>query len=675
MTTSDTLKTISRAWGKQSGYCFFPWIDGNADSREVRIQSYHEGPAFLWPRDKGKIVDHLDNHIDDDLYWCPSLFEKPVRQLEYAMDEHALWADLDEIDPREIKDYPPTIAWETSPGHYQALWIIMGGDMQGASWMGYENQRLTYHLDADKSGWDTTQLLRIPGRANHKFNYWSNGTRSVPGKILWTNGRRWLPDEFNELPPVAGTSQITSILEGEIEKVDRREVWGRVRLKVSGRVRDFYRARETSGDRSDVLWQMERDLADAGCTVVEIVALVKETVWNKYDGRQDEVKRLTIEAAKAVELRAEPTTDPNDMPEPQNIMDALANISPPQWLVKGILTKGSCGFIAGQPKVHKSWFGLDLALSVSEGMPFLEHFRVAEPGPVLYIQEEDSIHTIASRFRKMWSYKKSDKLRAQHDAEGREIPPIWVPAEEHDDKPKVNIVVQKGVTISDEVWQGWLDEQLEKGYVEEGERTPYMLVVIDPLMMVAGTVEENRAQEMVTKIFKPLKQLATKHNVAVQLVHHMKKGDAQGQRGGQMMLGSVANHAWSENSLYLKVGRGGALEVERESKNAPSGSFKVTGIRNKRWEPVVTNAIDDQENDAKEPRERAGRQARSPRARGRKPFLNIQTALRELGKPSTTKQVAEHMSISPDGARKQLKRAQTVGKVTLQNFKWSLAED
>ena len=88
-------------------------------------------------------------------------------------DEHALWADLDEVDPESIKDYRPSIAWESSPGRYQALWLAASGDFQGASWPGNENQQLTYYVGADRSGWDTTQLLRIPGWINHCLLYTS----------------------------------------------------------------------------------------------------------------------------------------------------------------------------------------------------------------------------------------------------------------------------------------------------------------------------------------------------------------------------------------------------------------------------------------------------------------------------------------------------------------------
>src|SRR5258706_4371436 len=146
----------------------------------------------------------------NDLYWCPSLFERKTRQMEFAMDEHCLWADLDEVDPRVIQDYPPTIAWETSPKRFQGIWLVSGGDVQAASWQGVENQRLTYYLGADVGGWDTPQLLRIPGWKNHKPVYKeANNGKPVLGKMLWTNGRRYLPDDFEDLPEVQSVGEIT----------------------------------------------------------------------------------------------------------------------------------------------------------------------------------------------------------------------------------------------------------------------------------------------------------------------------------------------------------------------------------------------------------------------------------------------------------------------------------
>lgn len=598
MEPAQSLKVISKAWGRQRGYCFFPYIRGNAQDKKERILSYTEGPAFFWPRDRTKIIAHLEAHTADDLYWCPSLFEDKKRRMELAMDEHALWADLDEVDPRAIMDYPPTTAWQTSPGRYQALWVIAGGDMQGASWPGRENQKLTYHLGADASGWDTTQLLRLPGWDNHKPEYRSKDGSPAKGKLLWQGRRHYLPDEFTELPEVQGGVSdllITDVLEDQIDRIDRHEVWGRVRLKVSGRVRELVAAREVHGDRSDALWEIERELADAGCTVVEIVAIVRATVWNKFAGRSDELRRLTTEASKALSQRPDDVTDKvleeiRERLPPTNLFELVKNLKPPTWLIRDILTEGAVGFIAGQPKSFKSWAALDMALSVASGQPFLGYFNIEKPGAVLYIQEEDSGPLVKTRLGKIWPAKMGDKIALE---EGHIV---WLPSQDVQGFPDIDAYIGQTVTISDEGWQAWLDETLENKKAIDG--VGYKLLVMDPLMMMAGDVEENRAQEMTTKIFRPLKELARKHNVAIQMVHHMRKGDPKqgNQRGGQMLLGSVANHAWAEDSLYFKLGRGGDVICEQESKSAPVPGFRLTGIRNKRWTPsIVVNATDTDE--------------------------------------------------------------------------------
>lgn len=669
LTAAQQLNIISKAWGRQKGYCFFPWIAGNATTKEERIKSYHEGRAYLWPTEREAIVSHLRDHVDDDLYWCPSLFEKKRRQLDFAMDEHALWADLDEVDPRSIEDYPPTIAWETSPERYQALWVITAGDMQGASWAGGENHRLTYHLGADPSGWDTTQLLRIPGWGNHKPEYRAGGTPR--GELLWDNGRRYLPDEFDDLPEISGLGQITDVLDGEIENVDRLEVWGRVRLKVSKRCRDLVGAREVAGDRSDALWEIERDLADAGCTALEIVAIVRGTVWNKFAGRADELRRLTTEAAKAIAARPPATTkkleeDAEEKPQPTQIDDLLQGVKPPKWLIQNIWAQGSCGFIAGQPKSYKSWTALDMVLSIATGTDFLGKYTVARPGPVLYIQEEDPAPTVKQRYDKVWPSKLADRMVM----EGGVM--TWIPALEITRRPPVMVTVGAGFTISDLGWQAWLDEVLDKGY--EGE--PYVAVVMDPLMMIMGDVDDHRAGQMTDQVFKPIKQLSRKHNVAVIIVHHMRKSDpSKPQRGGQLMLGSVANHAWTEDSIYLRIGTGGDVIAEVESKHAPSGSFKITRLRNKKWTPVVIEdkLEEDQEHEEEVRQARRSIKSETGTGKGKSPGRQVAgskvvTVMKGLGEGQwhSVSQLTEATGIDRAALRRQLQRAHD-NKLVLKN--------
>ena len=686
VTTERQLQLISKAWGRQEGYCFFPKIRGDANDKRERILSYSEGRAYLWPHEKDDILQFLEANKHHDVYWCPSLFEGPRRVMDLAMDEHCLWADLDEIDPKNIHDYPPTIAWETSPGRFQALWLISGGDIQGASWAGRENQCLTYHLGADQSGWDTTQLLRIPGWDNHKPEYRDRQGNPAPGKIITAAGRRYLVDEFNDLPDVPSVTTVSEVLESEIDRVDRQAVWGRVRLQVSQRVREFVAATSASGDRSDVLWEIERELADAGCTVPEIIAIVKATVWNKFEGRSDEIRRLTTEAAKAVAMQPD-TPVPGleevmiERPSPINLFLLVKDLPAPQWLVRDVLTQGAVGFIAGQPKSYKSWAALDLALSVASGQPFLGHFAVEDPGPVLYIQEEDSGPMVKRRLNKVWPSKIGDTLHTDEDGSI-----IWVPPAENTGLPPIAGYIGNTFTISDPTWQVWLDETLEAGF--EGNK--YRLILMDPLMMMAGEVEENRAQQMTQHIFKPLKQLARKHEVAIQVVHHMKKGDPrQPQRGGQLLLGSVANHAWAEDSMYFRIGKHGVIVCEQESKQAPVPGFTISHIRNKKWEPVVTVSPQDGDDDNNgrlddsEGPVRKARDASSPaRGRSRRPSTKthtrpnrVLTALSDLGKPSTGAEVAKKAGVGNSGAYKGLQRAVESGHVTKMGQLYTLTEE
>lgn len=676
MNLERTLNIISRAWGKQSGYCFFPYIDRAEQIRTgERRAGYNEGPktdgkerpktdprdaSFRWPQDRAEIRKYLQANLDKsrDVYWCPSLFEFPQRRSDLAMDEHALWADLDEVDPREIRDYPPTIAWESSPDRYQALWIASDGDFQGASWPGNENQRLTYLLGADLGGWDTTQLLRLPGWPNFKpERVAANGGSAPKGKLLWSSGQTYEPGDFSNLPEVRGavSSELTEALVSEVDAVDRHKIIAEVKIKLNHTARELLNAKQVSGDRSGQMWYLMRCLADAGATTTEIVAVVRATVWNKFLGRADEMKRLIAEASKAVASRSEDALEAleeeGERPRPQRLGDLLRNIKRPVWLIEGVLTEGACGFVAGEPKTWKSWIGYDMALSIATGADFLDHFPVRNPGPVLYIQEEDPLPVLKTRGAKIWSGKTIDKLELAHDGSGI----FWLPpAAELDFDPDINAYVQNGVTLSDEAWQIWLDEALEEGM--DGE--PYRLMTIDTLMMTAGMVDENRAQEMTTKIFRPLKVMARKHNVSIQVVHHLGKADRQ--RAGQRMLGSVANHAWGEDSLYLMRSGKDKVKMEFESKVAPAQTFAITHLENNKWEPKVAPWKGKEDEPSQEYVPRSG-QSSSRRAKPTSTSV-ASAGLERLGGVQTTKAISEESGLNYQQAYRQLSRDPRVTK-------------
>lgn len=677
---SKALRIISRAWGRQSGYAFFPHIDREEQvAAGERRAGYHESRAFKWPQEKAAILEHMAEHIQHDLYWCPNLFEQPVRSAELAMDEQALWADLDEADPRQLEgnqEFRPTVAWESSPGRYQALWLGNPalGDFQGASWPGNENQKLTYHLGADKSGWDTTQLLRIPGWPNWKPEYTRNGKPRM-GKLLWDRGPMYVITDFEDLPEVKGAltqDKLGEVIESEIDEIDRAKVINRIKLKLNQRSRDMLSARSISGDRSEQLWYLNRCLADAGCTVQEIVAVVRPSVWNKFEGRADELKRLITEATKAIDQRDPEITEAIEeeeapKPKPQRLAAFLKDVKPPKWLIDGIATEGSVGFIAGAPKSFKSWMALDMALSVATGSLFLDYFRVMKPGRVLYIQEEDSAITVKSRTRKIWKGKSTDKVKLEKG----EV--YWYPGSDDDFDPNIDIYLMEGFTASEGHWQEWLDQTMLAAAIE-GD--PYVLLIVDTLMNTAGAVEENKSQEMTTKIFKPMKVLMRKHNCAMRFIHHMGKG-GDDKRGGQRMLGGTANHAWAEDSLYLSrvdggKGFSGSIKVEFESKSAPEQMYTVSGLDNRGWTPYF------------EPQQK--REDPTPTTPGRKSRTNEDTTkkrvydkhpiveLLEQGGSWTTQDIAEATHRPYNSVYKTLQRLEVKGDLVKAGKAWRLGE-
>lgn len=604
LTPDQQLEVLSVIWQKdEPGWVFLPWIPGTARTSDERKRNWKESRAFHWPDDREAVRQHLKSRDGDELYFTPNTFLGEMRKADLTGEETCLYADLDESDPEMLEDsLRPSIAWESSPGRYQAVWLLVGTEI-GASERGGLNHRMTIEVGADPSGWDSTQLLRVPGRPNHKPDYKAaNGGKAVPGSLMWLEANhKYLPTQLDQLLPViASDEEMEDVEEAELESIDRAAVWGRVRLKVSSRVREFMamRARDIDGgdfDRSDVLWQIERDLADAGCTVAEIIAVIRPTGWNKYTGRQNELTQLRHEAVKAksesirnddteddtLEAQADAATRPSTPLWASDLL--LKSIPRPNWLIRNIWTKGSCGFISGQPKSYKSWFALDMAVSVATGQPFLGDAQFsAQQGNVLYLQEEDNLPIVAHRLSSIVEARASNRFwhgqltipNKSHtsdvvDAHRRSQTLVWTPPTPLD---TLALHVRKGFVASDPAWQSWLAD-----FVQEHK---FALVVIDTLGTTVGDTDTDKSGQLNDRVLKPLKVISEVTGCAIAIVHHNRKSSTDGTRSGQQMLGSVALHAWVESALYVQskeklTGQAAQVKVERESKLAEDLKLRV----------------------------------------------------------------------------------------------------
>lgn len=68
------------------------------------------------------------------------------------------------------------------------------------------------------------------------------------------------------------------------------------------------------------------------------------------------------------------------------------------WIVEdGVLTEHSKTIVYGEPGTGKTFFGLQLAHSISSGTPFLGYFKVPEPKKVLYLSGENQFDDLKGR--------------------------------------------------------------------------------------------------------------------------------------------------------------------------------------------------------------------------------------------------------------------------------------
>lgn len=691
LTPEEQVKFLGKVYGySRRGYTFLPWVDGSAEDKTSRRNSYHEGRAFKWPTERAAMVEHLKAHEGDDVYFPPNLFEGKRRIEQYVASETVLYADLDPVDPHKIHDFRPTIAWESSPGRFQAIWL-MNSAKTGASWDNNENHRLTKYLDADPSGWDSTQLLRIPGRPNYKPEYKADnkGEPAMGRGLLWMDGPRYVWNDFADLPEVGSLSKDSgeALDEAVLEGIDRHEVWGRVRLKLPTRIREYMALKElpVGADRSDVIWDISRELADAGCTAIEIVAIIRPSVWNKFINRPDELQLLLKGAVKAVNAKGDDVvehveTDEEPKPSITWLNQVVAQRIPrPRWLVKDIWTKGGLGFISGAPKSYKSWMALDLAISITTGTPFLNQpgYTVDKPKPVLYLQEEDDIRLVMERLALITEGKAPDHFwngqvsyTGVHPDEPNYASDalVWTPPVA--DIP-LALHVQTGFIASDPGWQAWLDE-----IVQEGK---FAMVIIDTLGTVAGEIDTDKSGELMTRMLKPLRVIARKNDTAICIVHHNKKAANQGGRAGQDMLGSTALHAWVECAIYARSKDAhGEIAIEREAKLAMDMSFRVkiptmyenhmTGAR-QLWDPeVITDGLEQihdapMQVDATPQRYEKGTAGRS-----------LAFKLKQMGKgPFSVEDIMERLgSETPGPIRKQLTEGLNNGYFEVNDDMWSV---
>src|SRR5215204_1013127 len=223
--------------------------DGTIDPESLNTNYFAypkaAAPAAVWALEKSE--------EGREIYYCSHLLTEPRRVKENASEVRSLWGDLDGA-PIPNGPLEPTAVVESSPGHYHAYWRL--DESVQPETAEQLNRRIAEEIGADPSGFDLTQLLRVPGTTNHKRE-----DRPRVRLVSLDGGRSYSVADLDKLlpeledapnfeydgddsdePPVILSPDATRVYSGEAPK-----------LKPNGDV-----------DRSSTLMKIARVLYDAG---------------------------------------------------------------------------------------------------------------------------------------------------------------------------------------------------------------------------------------------------------------------------------------------------------------------------------------------------------------------------------------------------------------------------
>lgn len=255
--------------------------------------------------------------------------------------------------------------------------------------------------------------------------------------------------------------------------------------------------------------------------------------WNRL-GEQTITKALKSLEKKPVELKKSLDF------QPYSVADLLKKDLPPlKWLVEGLIPEGLT-LLAAPPKSGKSWWSLDLSLSVARGLPFLG--RPTTKAGVLYLALEDGQRRIQSRTRKL--------------------------LQENADPPTDFVCVHKIEPI------GYGFEERFEEYVQACDNLG--LVIIDTLEKVRGEADTKNLYKQDYKDAGLIKELADRYKIAIIVIHHTKKGkdldDPFTQISGSFgLLGAVDS----------------AMVIDKPKRNDTRANLLITGRDVDRQELVL----------------------------------------------------------------------------------------
>jgi len=261
---------FATAYGETTGYMCVAFR---------RPEGKFDEQFFPYPDDVERAVSLVRSRsLTENAYFCPQLLRERRRVKTNVGQVGSIWADLDECHPRHLL-VQPSIAYETSPGRYQALWTLdEPTDPEDAEDI---SRRIAYYHSgdgSDRSGWDLTQLLRIPGTRNYKYG---QGAEAPKVRVLdWNDDVQPLEVFRDRYDQVAGYEYLDIPFPDFIPEKGE-EILERNRYRINGAAFTLFH-REPETDRSSALFRLEMYCLEAGLQLSEVFQVCRDAACNKF---------------------------------------------------------------------------------------------------------------------------------------------------------------------------------------------------------------------------------------------------------------------------------------------------------------------------------------------------------------------------------------------------------
>ncbi len=292
---------------------FFAYLFGNGDEQQGYVCIAYGNPSskkfqqrfFKYPAEMDLMLDEIDTKAGRfNIWYCTSLLDDKKRIKENCLPGRIVWSDLDKADPDDINP-SPTCVIESSPSRYQAIWRL---DQVVAPEVQQDySRRIAYAYrtnGADETGWDLTQLLRVPLTYNFKYLP-ASGLLLPPEVTIISTTEDTISIDVFEAIATEDLSKDDPYLGADMPDVDSLPEVEHVVYKYRDALKrtaftSVYSLEPNSTESwSHIMWRLLMLLLECGMELDEVFAVARTASCNKYARDNRPAQHLWREILKA----------------------------------------------------------------------------------------------------------------------------------------------------------------------------------------------------------------------------------------------------------------------------------------------------------------------------------------------------------------------------------------